>query len=148
MLRSAKPTFEAHMTHLKSVSGSSLEDLSHALASLGRALHVTLRSNLLRNSETFWSRHRSLVHSGKILHRLWVVSKILLASDQDDRQALAKVQDLGNPLRNESVVVGGLKRTFSWTLSNESGESMAKQIKMTCESGYDRGRRRLHNGLI
>lgn len=25
--------------------------------------------------------------------------------------------------------------TFSWTLSNESGESTAKQMRMTCESG-------------
>jgi len=30
---------------------------------------------------------------------------------------------------------------FSCTLSSESGESMAKQIRMTCESGYERGRR-------
>ena len=33
--------------------------------------------------------------------------------------------------------------TFSWTLSSESGESIAKQMRMTCESGYDSGRRRL-----
>jgi len=32
--------------------------------------------------------------------------------------------------------------TFSETLSNESGESMAKQIRTTWESGYDKGRRR------
>jgi hypothetical protein len=32
--------------------------------------------------------------------------------------------------------------TFSWTLSSESGESMAKQIRITCESGYESGRRR------
>ena len=36
-----------------------------------------------------------------------------------------------------------MRHTFSWTLSSESGESIAKQIKMTCESGYDSGRRRL-----
>lgn len=32
--------------------------------------------------------------------------------------------------------------TFSCTLSKESGESIAKQIKITWESGYERGRRR------
>lgn len=34
------------------------------------------------------------------------------------------------------------ERTFSCTLSSESGESMEKQINMTWESGYDSGRRR------
>ena len=29
----------------------------------------------------------------------------------------------------------GVQHTFSWTLSRESGESMAKQMRMTCESG-------------
>lgn len=32
------------------------------------------------------------------------------------------------------------RRTFSWTLSSESGESIEKQIRMTCESGYESGR--------
>lgn len=32
--------------------------------------------------------------------------------------------------------------TFSWTLSSESGESTAKQMRITWESGYDSGRRR------
>jgi hypothetical protein len=34
------------------------------------------------------------------------------------------------------------ERTFSWTLSSESGESTAKQMRMTCESGYESGRSR------
>jgi hypothetical protein len=31
--------------------------------------------------------------------------------------------------------VCGARHTFSWTLSSESGESTAKQMRMTCESG-------------
>lgn len=43
-----------------------------------------------------------------------------------------------------SGLVGGIwgYGTFSWTLSRESGESTAKQMRMTCESGYESGLRR------
>ena len=34
----------------------------------------------------------------QLLNSLLVVSQILLAADEDDGQALAEVQDLGNPL--------------------------------------------------
>lgn len=85
----------------------------------------------------------------QLLNRLLVEAQILLAANEDDRKALAEVKDLGDPL--EHTVSGcchwpvgrlGDQCTFSWTLSSESGESMAKQIRMTCESGYERGRRR------
>lgn len=76
----------------------------------------------------------------ELLNRLLVEAKILLAADEDDGQALAEVQDLGNPLclvsddgRARRVMVN--ECTFSWTLSSESGESMAKQMRITCESG-------------
>jgi hypothetical protein len=57
------------------------------------------------------------------------------------------VENFGNPLRTRVSTLDaqhaiGKSPTFSWTLSSESGESTAKQIKMTCESGYDKGRRR------
>lgn len=35
--------------------------------------------------------------------------------------------------------VVGCVLTFSWTLSSESGESTEKQMRITCESGYERG---------
>lgn len=42
----------------------------------------------------------------QLLNGLLVVSQILLAADEDDGQAGAEVQDLGNPLKkNESVSV-------------------------------------------
>lgn len=89
----------------------------------------------------------------QLLNGLLVVSQVLLAADEDDGQAGAEVQDLGNPLQkkgsvsicwpSESVTHDAIAPwarervwfTFSWTLSNESGESTAKQMRMTCESG-------------
>lgn len=74
----------------------------------------------------------------QLLNRLLVEAKILLAADEDDGQALAEVQDLGDPLcliSNGRAGVRWRSRTFSWTLSSESGESTAKQMRMTCESG-------------
>jgi hypothetical protein len=79
----------------------------------------------------------------QLLNGLLVEAQILLATNEDDGQALAEVQNLGDPLRegvSRAVVDGGsqrrgVQRTFSWTLSRESGESMAKQMRMTCESG-------------
>jgi hypothetical protein len=88
----------------------------------------------------------------QLLNSLLVVSQILLAADEDDGKAGAEVQNLGDPLERESLVSKCLQAavlhmmpqhrehvsgwfTFSWTLSNESGESTAKQMRMTCESG-------------
>jgi len=81
----------------------------------------------------------------KFLNGLLIVSEILLTSNKDDGKALAEMQDLGDPLsktihvsmqlRHVRCAVQGGRRTFSWTLSRESGESTAKQIRMTCESG-------------
>ena len=82
----------------------------------------------------------------ELLNGLLVVTEILLAANEDDGEALAEMQDFGDPL--ELVLAKGGKgrsvrlRTFSWTLSRESGESMAKQIRITWESGYESGRRR------
>lgn len=85
---------------------------------------------------------------GELLDGLGVVAQILLAANKDDGKALAEVENLGNPLQNRVSTQDAqahayrITPTFSWTLSSESGESTAKQIKMTCESGYDKGRRR------
>lgn len=76
-----------------------------------------------------------------------VEAEILLAADEDDGQALAEMKDFGDPLCMIVSLMVSLshklwRQTFSCTLSRESGESTAKQIKMTWESGYERGRRR------
>ena len=86
------------MTHHQGMPGSGLEDLPDSLASLGTALDVALCANLLRDSETVGPRDRSLVHPRQILDRLAVISEILLARDENDGQALAKVQHFRDPL--------------------------------------------------
>ena len=87
----------------------------------------------------------------ELLDGLLVVTQILLATNENDRETTAEVKDFGDPLhlstRQRFLILEGQERikgdgTFSWTLSSESGESTAKQIRMTCESGYERGRRR------
>jgi hypothetical protein len=96
----------------------------------------------------------------QLLNGLGVVAQILLTANQDNGEALAEVENLGNPLKRPRQRQHGsgneeagrlmlLERyskfralTFSWTLSSESGESTAKQIRITWESGYDKGRRR------
>ena len=87
----------------------------------------------------------------ELFNGLLIVTQILLATNEDDGETAAEMKNFGDPLclRHVSAVsyleigkrIGG-NSTFSWTLSRESGESTAKQIKMTCESGYERGRRR------
>lgn len=100
--------------------------------------------------------HRLLRRLVQLLNSLLVKSQILLATHEDDWQALAEVQHFGDPLLHAwtisfmyqmcqgSAQLGHVsrQRTFSCTLSSESGESTAKQMRMTCESGYERGRRR------
>jgi hypothetical protein len=76
------------------------------------------------------------------------VSEVVLAAYKDDGETLAEMEDFRDPLWSSFVRLGtsclldATMLTFSWTLSSESGESIAKQIRMTWESGYDNGRRR------
>ena len=82
----------------------------------------------------------SLVGPPKLLNDSRVTPDVLLATDEDDGETTAEVLDLGDPLKcnlsHETKDKGGLrKRTFSCTLSKESGESTAKQMRMTWESG-------------
>jgi hypothetical protein len=132
-------------------AGGSLEHLAHALSRLGRALDVAGGADALadllslgwlamarrrRASAHLFRRHGLLAGLVQLLDGLGIESEILLAAHQDDGQAGAEVQHLGDPLREVSRCGGGrARRTFSCTLSRESGESMAKQMRMTCESG-------------
>jgi hypothetical protein len=135
-------------------SGGVLEHLSHAFVCLCRALEVFLGTQLLTDilsldyvlgdwkmkrvgtsTRLLWGNGllRGLV---ELLDRLLVVTQILLAANKDDGQALAEVQDFGNPLQKVSDKgarpnMRDSGHTFSWTLSSESGESIAKQIRIT-----------------
>lgn len=94
----------------------------------------------------------------QLLNRLLVIPKIFLTSYEDDRETLAEMQHLGYPLckqfyqcfvlfdsrraMSKHILCREVPRTFSCTLSSESGESTAKQMRMTWLSGYESGRRR------
>jgi hypothetical protein len=45
-------------------------------------------------------------------------------------------------------VLRSLLRTLSWTLSREPGLEMSKHIRITCESGYARGRMRSEDAPV
>ena len=88
--------------------------------------------------------NRPLVSLPELLNHSGVAPEILLAADKDDGETGAEVHDLGNPLhetcqaregKRDHPRATGEKRTFSCTLSSESGESTAKQMRMTWESG-------------
>jgi len=74
------------MAHHQRMPRSRLENLSDSLSRLGTALDVTLCANLLRHRKTFRPRHGSLSHPTEVLLRLWVVSEILLARDENNRE--------------------------------------------------------------
>ena len=95
-------------------------------------------------SETHLFRSdRSLARLPEFLNYTWVASKVLFASNKDDRQTSAEMHNFGNPLRERigsEFAFQGMeksgkgrkkKHTFSWTLSSESGESTAKQMRIT-----------------
>lgn len=86
-------------THRKSLPRSCLEDVPDALPSPRRALDVPPRANLLGDLLAFGLRDGPLGRLLKLLDRARVLTKILLAADEDDGQVLAEVKNLGDPLR-------------------------------------------------
>lgn len=137
-----------------------LEHFSDTLVRLCRALEVLLGTNLLAHilglgglvvivistlriltcsgvtgfwevlcssSMVFWSKRKSFLQPTRMMGRPW--QKWRTSEIHWGVSAGAWSCEL-------------VHHTFSWTLSSESGESMAKQMRMTCESGYERGRRR------
>lgn len=127
----------------ESGAGSVLKDFSDALVGLGRALDVLLGANLVLDLSCLWvcmlvnargaeegcaeqktylilgdGGLRSLV---KLFDGLSVVSKILLATDENDGKALAKVQNLGDPLQTDpwlahDLVCEAREQSRRWSL--------------------------------
>jgi len=79
-------------------TGCVLKDLTDTLVGLGRALNVLLGTNLILDLSGLLLGDGSLRGLVEFLNGLLVVSKILLTSNEDDREALAEMQDLGDPL--------------------------------------------------
>lgn len=149
-----------------------LEDFPDALVGLGRALEILLCSNLLADilslsgvlasvtcdgikqgkalsehtcsgvtgfcevlwssSIVFWSYLRSFLQPTRMMGRPW----------QKCRTSEIHCEVMSNQHLCFRYEAREHIPTFSCTLSSESGESMAKQMRMTCESGYESGRSR------
>jgi hypothetical protein len=88
-----------------------LENLTDTLVGLGGALKVLVGADLLANLLTLLGRNRLLASLPQLLNGLLVVTQILLTSNEDDRQTLAEVQNLGDPLLLN--VVKGVRRVNS-----------------------------------
>ena len=74
------------------------EDVLDTVAGLGGALDVLVRANLGRHCLALGGRHGRLLVLSELLDDAGIIAQVLFAPDQDDRQALAEVDHLGNPL--------------------------------------------------
>ena len=74
-----------------------LKHLPDTLTRLGRALEVPDRTNLLCYSHTLLGANGALTSLSQLVDNLGVVTQVLLASNEDDGQVLAKVKHLGDP---------------------------------------------------
>jgi hypothetical protein len=74
----------------------------------------------------------------------FIVPQIELCADKDDRYAGCVMVDLGVPLYSLSTCETRARwiLTFAFTLSNDGGLTMEKQIKKTSVCGYESGRNR------
>lgn len=84
--------------------GSRLKHLPDSFPSLGRALDIALRLDLLRDGQALGARHGALIHPSEVLDGLGVVAQVLFACDEDDGEALAEVEDFGDPLYDVSFL--------------------------------------------
>jgi hypothetical protein len=82
----------------ESSTSGSLEDFADTLVGAGRALEVLVGANLLADFLTLVLRNGALGGLGKLINSLAVIAKILLTADEDNRETLAEVQNLGDPL--------------------------------------------------
>jgi len=77
---------------------SVLEHLADTLIRLGRALKVFVGINLLADFITLLRGNWLLGGLVKLFDGLLIVTKILLASNEDDGETLAEMKDLRDPL--------------------------------------------------
>jgi hypothetical protein len=104
-----------------------LENLTDTLVGLGGALKVLVGADLLANLLTLLGRNRLLASLPQLLNSLLVVTQILLASNEDDRQTLAEVQNLGDPLLLN--VVKGVRRVNSEADQNDMRVGVRERAK-------------------
>ena len=75
-----------------------LKDLLDTIPRPGGALKVLVGSNLLCDGCSLIQGHGLLLVLGQLLNGLRVVPQVLLATDENDGEALAKVEYLRDPL--------------------------------------------------
>jgi len=85
-------------TREQSCSSGILEDFTNTFARLGGALKIVPRANLLSYCHTLIRSNGSLLRFPQLLDRLTIAPKILLATNEDDRETGAEMHDFGNPL--------------------------------------------------
>jgi hypothetical protein len=82
----------------ESCPGGSLEDFANTLAGTSRAFKIFVGTNLLSDLLTLVRGDRSLRGLVQLIDGLLVVTEIDLASNQNDREALAEMKNLRDPL--------------------------------------------------
>lgn len=93
----------------ESSPGCSLEDLTNTLVGSCGAFEILVGSNLLANFLTLFRSNWLLRGLVQLLNGLGVMTKILLATDENDGEALAEVKNLGDPLLLDVVKgIGGI----------------------------------------
>ena len=122
--------------HKKCCSCCSLKYFSNALVRDCTALDILIGANLLTYFLALLSRDGLEFHFGQFFDRLPIVAEVALASNENDGQTFAEVEDFTDPLPITSVAglwnnLAKAVRTFSGTLSRLIGESMAKQMRIT-----------------
>lgn len=79
-------------------TSSVLKDFPHTFAGLGTAFEVAHSTNLGSNSHTLLWSDRSLARLAQLVNDAGIVAQVLLATNENDRQVLAKVQHFRDPL--------------------------------------------------
>jgi hypothetical protein len=122
--------------HKKCCSCCSLKYFPNALIRDCTALDILIGANLLTYFLALLSQDGLLSCSGQFFDRLHIVAEVALASNENDGQAFAEVEDFTDPLSITLVAelwnnLPKEIRAVSCTLSRLSGESMAKQMRIT-----------------
>jgi hypothetical protein len=104
-----------------------LEHFADTLVGLGWALKVLVSRDLLADLLTLLRWDGLLAGLSEFLDDLLVVSQILLAANKDDRETLAEVQNLRDPLLLD--VVEGVGRVNSEADQDNMGVGVRKRSK-------------------
>lgn len=128
---------------LTNVPNGLIENALQVALCQGRALEVLLCLDLLGDHDgLFVLDGRHLLLPQRLFDTL-IVPQVQLCADEDDGNTRRVVVNLGIPLmpgQCELLFAGREGLAFAFTLSNEGGLTMEKQMRNTSVCGYERGR--------